>query len=61
MDYDWEQQIILSVPRIKSLLSKTTEKMDKITEQMEVYGAREEEDIVADYSLQDIWFVMATI
>ena len=28
---------------------------------MEIDGTREEENIVADYSLQDIWLLMVTI
>ena len=43
--------MILYVPNIESLFSKTLEKMDKITGQMEIDGARQEEDITADYSL----------
>ena len=35
--------------------------MDEITEQLDIDGAREEEDSVADYSLQDIQLVMVTI
>ena len=35
--------------------------MDYITEQMEIYGEIEEEDIAADYSLHNIWLVMVTI
>ena len=35
--------------------------MDEITEQMDIDGTREEEDIAADYSLQDIWVVMVII
>ena len=35
--------------------------MDEITEQMNIDGAREEEDIAADYFLQDICFVMVAI
>ena len=35
--------------------------MDKITEQMDIDGARGEEDIAAGCSLQDIWLVMVTI
>ena len=35
--------------------------MDKIIEQMDIDGAREEEDIASDYYLQDIWLVMVTI
>ena len=35
--------------------------MYKITEQMDIDGAKEEEDIAADYSLQDILFGMGTI
>ena len=46
--------MVLSVPKIKSFFSKTPEKMDKTTKQMEIDGAKEEEDIVADYSFQDI-------
>ena len=46
--------MIMCVPKIKFLFSNTPEKMDKITKQMGVDGAREEEDISDDYSLQDI-------
>ena len=53
--------MILSVPKIKSAFSKTLEKMDKILEQMGIGGAREEEDISDDYSLQYIWFVIVKI
>ena len=35
--------------------------MDETTEQMDIDGVREEEDIAADYSLQDIWLVVVTI
>ena len=52
--------MIMSVPKIKSFFSKTPEKMDEITEQIEIDGAREEENIAADYSLQDISIVMVT-
>ena len=38
--YDWEQQIILSIPKIKSLLYKAPEKMEDIMEQIEIYGSR---------------------
>ena len=34
IQYNWEQQIILSVPKINVFLSDTPEKMDKITEEM---------------------------
>ena len=40
IQYDWEQQMILSVPKIKSFFSKTPEKMEEITEKMDIYGAR---------------------
>ena len=52
--------MIMSVPKIKSFFSKTPEKMDEITEQIEIGGAREEENIAAGYSLQDISIVMVT-
>ena len=42
------------VPKIKSFFYKTPEKMDEITEQTEIDGTREGEDISDDYSLQDI-------
>ena len=32
--------------------------MDKMTEQMEIDDAIEEEEISDDYSLQDIWLVI---
>ena len=35
--------------------------MDEITEQMDIDGSREKEDITASYSLQDSWFGMVTI
>ena len=46
--------MVLSIPKIKSFFSKTPEKVDEITEQMDIDGSREEEDIVAGYSSQDI-------
>ena len=46
--------MILSVTKIKKILFNNLEKMDYITEQMEIYGEREEEDIAADYSLHNI-------
>ena len=35
--------------------------MEYIAEQMEIDGARDEEDNMEDYSLQDILIVMVTI
>ena len=46
--------MILSVTKIKSLLSNTPEKMEKITKKKDIYGARKEKDNVEGYSLQDI-------
>ena len=53
--------MIMYVPKIKLLFSKTPEKMEEITEKIDIDGAREEEDNVEDYYLQDIWLVMVTI
>ena len=35
--------------------------MDKITEQMEIYGAKEGNEIASDYSLQGVLLLMVTI
>ena len=35
--------------------------MEEIMEQMEIDSAKEEEDNMENYSLQDIWLVMVTI
>ena len=35
--------------------------MNRITEQIDIGGAREEEEIANDYFLQDIWLVMVII
>ena len=42
------------VPKIKSFFYKTPEKTEEMTGRTEIAGAREEEENVEDYSLQDI-------
>ena len=51
---DWEQQMIMYIPRIKSFFSKTPEKMEEIMKHMEIEGTRKEADNVEDYTLQNI-------
>ena len=54
IQYDWQQQMILSVPKINNYSLRPPPKMEKITEQMDIDGTREEGNIATDYSLQDI-------
>ena len=52
--YNWQQTKTISIHNIIQFFSKTSDKMEEIMYKMEIDGARQEEDIMKDYSLQDV-------
>ena len=61
IQYDWEQQMILSVPNINSSSLRPHKNGRDNVKKKDIDGSIEEEENVEDYSLKYIWLLMVTI